>query len=396
APSFIHLLEPSLGVVHPSSAFSFIFSNPASLCRGSAVLLCRGSAFAIPLAVLLAVLVVVLLAFLCRGSARLSLSRFCSLLCRGFARRAARRNKSRKLDAFGYNQSIKSHRLDFSSPISLRAHARALAPLLQLFQRSLASMASENLFKGNLTSLPKPGGGEFGKFYSLPSLKDPRTSCRIVSEFSNLPFVIVTISKSRKRMLRRLLTGKTLPKQVEIPFKPAWVLLEDFTGVPAVVDLDCMRDAMNKLGSDSNKINPLVGPGSLLQAPLDDDASRGTISELSIIVIIIINSNYSFDDYHLLLGMICHVEDLLVNGIMKGSIVHIHRARTVIVGTDGVITASELGCTEGIGKGNFLNGAGGGVGHGGRGGSGYNGRVSIGGDDYGNAIFPCGGGMIDK
>ncbi|KAL4286887.1 hypothetical protein AHAS_Ahas19G0131100 [Arachis hypogaea] len=349
APSFIHLLEPSLGVVHPSSAFSFIFSNPASLCRGSAVLLCRGSAFAIPLAVLLAVLVVVLLAFLCRGSARLSLSRFCSLLCRGFARRAAR-----------------------SSPISLRAHARALAPLLQLFQRSLASMASENLFKGNLTSLPKPGGGEFGKFYSLPSLKDPRVD--------KLPYCI------------RILESAIL----EIPFKPAWVLLEDFTGVPAVVDLDCMRDAMNKLGSDSNKINPLVGPGSLLQAPLDDDASRGTISELSIIVIIIINSNYSFDDYHLLLGMICHVEDLLVNGIMKGSIVHIHRARTVIVGTDGVITASELGCTEGIGKGNFLNGAGGGVGHGGRGGSGYNGRVSIGGDDYGNAIFPCGGGMIDK
>ena len=34
--------------------------------------------------------------------------------------------------------------------------------------------ASENPFKGNLTSLPKPGGGEFGKFYSLPSLNDPR------------------------------------------------------------------------------------------------------------------------------------------------------------------------------------------------------------------------------
>ena len=51
---------------------------------------------------------------------------------------------------------------------------------------------------------------------------------------------------------------KTAPKQVEIPFKPARVLLQDFTGVPAVVDLACMRDAMNKLGSDSNKINPLV------------------------------------------------------------------------------------------------------------------------------------------
>lgn len=33
---------------------------------------------------------------------------------------------------------------------------------------------------------------------------------------------------------------------------------QDFTGVPAVVDLACMRDALNKLGSDSNKINPLV------------------------------------------------------------------------------------------------------------------------------------------
>lgn len=37
-----------------------------------------------------------------------------------------------------------------------------------------------------------------------------------------------------------------------------FVLWQDFTGVPAVVDLACMRDAMNKLGSDSNKINPLV------------------------------------------------------------------------------------------------------------------------------------------
>lgn len=34
--------------------------------------------------------------------------------------------------------------------------------------------ASENAFKGIFTSLPKPGGGEFGKFYSLPALNDPR------------------------------------------------------------------------------------------------------------------------------------------------------------------------------------------------------------------------------
>lgn len=36
------------------------------------------------------------------------------------------------------------------------------------------------------------------------------------------------------------------------------VRFQDFTGVPAVVDLACMRDAMNNLGGDSNKINPLV------------------------------------------------------------------------------------------------------------------------------------------
>jgi len=35
-------------------------------------------------------------------------------------------------------------------------------------------------------------------------------------------------------------------------------IYQDFTGVPAVVDLACMRDAMNRLGGDSNKINPLV------------------------------------------------------------------------------------------------------------------------------------------
>lgn len=40
---------------------------------------------------------------------------------------------------------------------------------------------------------------------------------------------------------------------------------------------------------------------------------------------------------------ICRVEDLLVNGIMKGTIIHIHRARTMIIDTDGMITASELG-----------------------------------------------------
>ncbi|HUG66790.1 MAG TPA: aconitate hydratase AcnA [Pirellulaceae bacterium] len=48
------------------------------------------------------------------------------------------------------------------------------------------------------------------------------------------------------------------PAKLEIPFKPARVVLQDFTGVPAVVDLAAMRTAMQRLGGDPTKINPLI------------------------------------------------------------------------------------------------------------------------------------------
>ena len=48
------------------------------------------------------------------------------------------------------------------------------------------------------------------------------------------------------------------PAAHEVPFKPARVILQDFTGVPAVVDLAAMRAAMKRLGGDATKINPLV------------------------------------------------------------------------------------------------------------------------------------------
>ena len=44
----------------------------------------------------------------------------------------------------------------------------------------------------------------------------------------------------------------------EIAYRPARVLMQDFTGVPAVVDLAAMRDAMVALGGDPQKINPLI------------------------------------------------------------------------------------------------------------------------------------------
>ncbi|MCC6626278.1 MAG: aconitate hydratase AcnA [Chloroflexi bacterium] len=48
------------------------------------------------------------------------------------------------------------------------------------------------------------------------------------------------------------------PARSELPFKPARVILQDFTGVPVVVDLAAMRDAMRRLGGDPRTINPLV------------------------------------------------------------------------------------------------------------------------------------------
>ena len=57
------------------------------------------------------------------------------------------------------------------------------------------------------------------------------------------------------------------PAEVEIPFKPARVVLQDFTGVPCVVDLAAMRSAMQRLGGDPKRINPLI-PGRSGDRPL--------------------------------------------------------------------------------------------------------------------------------
>ncbi len=48
------------------------------------------------------------------------------------------------------------------------------------------------------------------------------------------------------------------PAKLELPYKPSRVVLQDFTGVPAVVDLAAMRSAMQRLGGDPRKINPLI------------------------------------------------------------------------------------------------------------------------------------------
>ncbi len=106
------------------------------------------------------------------------------------------------------------------------------------------------------------------KTYTYYSLADAERNG--LAGISKLPF-------SMKVLLENLLRyedGRTVKKEdieavrawvenlgqdeKEVAFRPARVLMQDFTGVPAVVDLAAMRDAMTKLGGDPHKINPLV------------------------------------------------------------------------------------------------------------------------------------------
>ncbi len=70
------------------------------------------------------------------------------------------------------------------------------------------------------------------------------------------------------------------PTNVEVPFMPARVLLQDLTGVPAVVDLASMRAAFKRLGGDPKKINPLVPVDLVIDHSVQVDVN-GTPEALS-------------------------------------------------------------------------------------------------------------------
>jgi aconitate hydratase len=90
-----------------------------------------------------------------------------------------------------------------------------------------------------------------------------------VGDLSKLPFSIRVLLESTLRnvdnfvvneedVVRLVKYNAAAPLQVEVPFKVARVILQDFTGVPCVVDLAAMRAAMRRAGGDPQKINPLV------------------------------------------------------------------------------------------------------------------------------------------
>ncbi|MBI1348099.1 aconitate hydratase AcnA [bacterium] len=101
-------------------------------------------------------------------------------------------------------------------------------------------------------------------YYSLPRLTELG-----LGSMDRLPFSLRVLLESCLRNVDNFVVNEehvkqvagwnaAAPAQVEIPFLPGRVVLQDFTGVPAVVDLAALRSAMVRMGGDPKKINPLV------------------------------------------------------------------------------------------------------------------------------------------
>ena len=107
-------------------------------------------------------------------------------------------------------------------------------------------------------------GGKDYAYYSLAKAAEK------IGDVSRLPFSMKVLLENLLRFEDGGFTVSTKDIQAladwqnnpvtgaEIQYRPARVLMQDFTGVPCVVDLAAMRDAIAKLGGDTSKINPLV------------------------------------------------------------------------------------------------------------------------------------------
>ncbi|KAI3376647.1 hypothetical protein L3Q82_017082, partial [Scortum barcoo] len=111
-----------------------------------------------------------------------------------------------------------------------------------------------------------------------------RASLSICSS-DRLPFSIRVLLESAVRNCDEFLVKRsdvesilnwkqTQTQSVEVPFRPARVILQDFTGVPAVVDFAAMRDAVMKLGGDPEKINPVCPADLVIDHSIQVDFNR--------------------------------------------------------------------------------------------------------------------------
>jgi aconitate hydratase len=120
--------------------------------------------------------------------------------------------------------------------------------------------------------------GKMGKFMSLSSLEEAG-----LCQLDDLPFSIRILLESALRNCDGFLVTEEDVKRIaawspdmnpeEIPFNPSRVLLQDFTGVPAVVDIAALRDAMVELGGDPEKVNPQVPVDLVIDHSVQVDVS---------------------------------------------------------------------------------------------------------------------------
>ena len=120
------------------------------------------------------------------------------------------------------------------------------------------------------------GSGDPVDLYSLKTLDD-----KVDGDVFSLPFSVRVLLESLLRNAGGKFVGEEEVKALaswpnsiggELAYLPARVVLQDFTGVPAVVDLAAMRTAMNDIGGDPDKINPLVPSDLVIDHSVQVDA----------------------------------------------------------------------------------------------------------------------------
>src|SRR5712692_6427548 len=109
-----------------------------------------------------------------------------------------------------------------------------------------------------MTSARKQLAGTDLDYYPLAALPDASGLPMTVKVLLEGLLRLTEAGTSNEQSVRALAAWPAPPGDAELPFLPARVLMQDFTGVPAVVDLAAMRSAMQRAGKDAGKVDPLV------------------------------------------------------------------------------------------------------------------------------------------
>ncbi|WP_273127312.1 aconitate hydratase AcnA [Bacillus weihaiensis] len=128
--------------------------------------------------------------------------------------------------------------------------------------------------------------GKTYNYYSLKALEDAG-----IGNVSRLPYSVKVLLESVLRQVDgRVITkehvenlakwGTSEQRDIDVPFKPSRVILQDFTGVPAVVDLASLRKAMADMGGDPDKINPEIPVDLVIDHSVQVDKA-GTMDALN-------------------------------------------------------------------------------------------------------------------